>query len=734
MTPYSNSNQIFRLVALKTGNGLNEQGKLISDQYQEITKRNYLKLLEPNTIFPFFQCYQIDGNTLVYDKTKDLSKLYNLDQSVDVNIDVSAIVGRNGSGKSTLLEIIYQAIFNLSIAKEILLDSNKKKLDMYQDYLECTIYYQIAKEEYVKIEFTFNDKKQGCSIFKSVKHDKTKFVFSNEVEVGNFDLKELFYNIVVNYSIYGLNDKRIGDWINNLFHKNDSYQVPIVINPMRKQGNFDINAEEHFTRERLIANAVIKINKTEEKNWVTENQYLNELSFRINKTKVEYLEKSESIDTNTNEKLTRTIEELIEQSNIGTVETVVADALKIILYQSDTEYGNIKYAKDVELYIVKKLYRIAFTYKKYHKFLDNRSNSIPIVFISLLEPSLMSAYLEELARDKSHVTTKLRQALNYLLNDPLKETETETWKLDSGSLEVFSIAFNRFAIRLNGYSGTPINYLPPSLFRVQINIVNDKTKEESQLEDLSSGELQLVNSVQSSLYHLNNLDSYKDEDENTYKIKHRNALLIFDEIELYFHPEFQRKMVKYLLEHIDRLDLQLVKNIHILFVTHSPFILSDIPRTNLLKLEEGKPVIDDEPTFAANIYEMLKSSFFMNAGTGDYSIQKINEKLDIFNHILSLKRGLEEEKKKLENLAFDRSAEALRKERLIVSKEEELNTAISQLEKSNVTELLGAIGDGLIKKKMYQLYDACVETPDKVKKDRLEREIERLNNELNDLS
>lgn len=61
------------------------------------------------------------------------------------------------------------------------------------------------------------------------------------------NLKELshdfFYTFVSNYSLYAYNSLELNKeytddnqcWIEKIFHKNDGYQTPIVLNPYRKK-------------------------------------------------------------------------------------------------------------------------------------------------------------------------------------------------------------------------------------------------------------------------------------------------------------------------------------------------------------------------------------------------------------------------------------------------------------------------------------------------------------------
>ena len=62
------------------------------------------------------------------------------------------------------------------------------------------------------------------------------------------------------------------------------------------------------------------------------------------------------------------------------------------------------------------------------------------------------------------------------------------------------------------------------------------------------------------------------------------------------------------------------------FVTHSPFVLSDIPKNNVLFLKDGKPAYPmQEDTFGANIHTLLHNGFFLsNVPIGAFAQKKIN--------------------------------------------------------------------------------------------------------------
>ena len=116
-------------------------------------------------------------------------------------------------------------------------------------------------------------------------------------------------------------------------------------------------------------------------------------------------------------------------------------------------------------------------------------------------------------------------------------------------------------------------------------------------------------------------------------IKYSHVNIVLEEIELYFHPEMQRQYIYHLLESIKSIDLKNIKAVNILFVTHSPFILSDIPKTNILRLKEGKSYTAKfEQTFGANISELLANDFFMeNSFMGEFVRNRIISLLNFFN-------------------------------------------------------------------------------------------------------
>ena len=175
--------------------------------------------------------------------------------------------------------------------------------------------------------------------------------------------------------------------------------------------------------------------------------------------------------------------------------------------------------------------------------------------------------------------------------------------------------------------------LPPPIFDQQI-LLKKKLKDNESGEELwvkqipfnklSSGEKQLAYQLTTIVYHILNIKSVSLDN-----IKYHDINIVLDEIEVCFHPDYQRKFVKNLLGVLNRLKLNESFGIHLLMTTHSPFILSDIPSSQIMYLEEGRRLkgnrLEEMPNpFAANVSEILHQSFFLDQGfMGEFARDRI---------------------------------------------------------------------------------------------------------------
>lgn len=159
--------------------------------------------------------------------------------------------------------------------------------------------------------------------------------------------------------------------------------------------------------------------------------------------------------------------------------------------------------------------------------------------------------------------------------------------------------------------------------------------------NFSSGEKALLNFFAwiNSINILNKDKSFRNSD---------NYLFIIDEIDLYAHPQWQKQLLSLLLEQLNKEYIN--KHIQLIFTTHSPILLTDVPKSNTVfikKIENDASIIckdKRQETFSANIYDLYHDAFFLDHSyVGDFAQNFINnifkaiscQKLDLDNSIFN---------------------------------------------------------------------------------------------------
>ncbi|HTN20455.1 MAG TPA: AAA family ATPase [Pelobium sp.] len=567
------------------------------------------KVIKVGVPYIFYNQYDFSGysdhNRKVLMRPNEIPDIYSFTKSngEKLTINISALVGENGSGKSSLIELFYVACYNIAILANVLFDEEAQ--------IRLGVKFLVPNVN-VELFYQLNDKLTLLRL-----HGKSISFYKHENELFSLDkthelnLNSFFYTISINYSLHALNSDVLGIWVKKIFHKNDGYQTPIVLNPYRDRGNIEINNEEYLVKSRLLSNILGKVSRRrtpkESLRNIINDKIANRLLVTINEKKFKYNE-----DGTPNFELTAKYGDVI-------LPAVYEHFLKNKNFKPKETRLNA-YAKE---YIIRKLINIASKYDPYKK-----------LFQFFYEPGGdLEGYLLMLIGDKSHVTFKLLQALNFLSNElyiDRKESFDLTVSYLSGQLNKQAELKNKELIDI----------LPPGFFKIDIEF-----KDKGNFEDLSSGEKQRVYSIATLVYHLYNLNSTNRQRVN---IKYQVTNIVFDELELYFHPEMQRTLVNDILSNLKRMELLDITGINVLFITHSPFILSDIPSQNMLALcKDGTP--DKEglqlQTFGANIFDLLKHSFFLKKGPmGEIAQETINKTIDWLN----------DNKRKLSEMAYHR--------------------------------------------------------------------------------
>ncbi|WP_264550272.1 hypothetical protein [Flavobacterium sp. N2820] len=629
-------------------------------------------------------------------KQNRIENIYNLKNGI--NVEISAVVGLNGSGKSTLIELLYYFIYAISIHnnREKLLEEHSEKIQsiinyqrentdkLYSDSKKTNLLDLLKIAQNHDLTFYKNDfegitsgqtliknalRKRSEYLHKIKKNDKEneilikeklavslvyetiegvhsisfldgkvkyyKYDSNGKPEIdNNFFFDPFFYSICLNYSHHSLNSKVIGNWVNSLFHKNDGYVTPVVINPMRDEGNFNINRELHLSNERVMSNLTYDVVNNSEVSLLKKYE-LKKFLFSV-KNDITLIKCKGFQDKNADFKVS--ITKYLEKDEFNNLQSVKL-VRSILGKNSLIEYTNYQ---DYALgYLEKKIIKIKNNYSQL--FNDVKGNFSNPKFMHYLRTS------------ESHVTKKLRQTINFIEKT---SNPNSIWNKSSNhNYEEFSLdEFKSWLAECNpnyqnlGPSGL-MNFALPGFFNIDFEIAT-RDKAKIKLSDLSSGEQQMIFNINTITYHLYNLQSiHEDKDDEkadqvksnkkVERLKYKNISIILDEVEIYYHPEMQRELTFNLLntlENIKEVGQKGIESIHIIYLTHSPFILSDLTPSNILMLDEGKIEFkDDFKTFGANIYDLLADSFFLKSFTGKFAELKINETIewlfDLYNKL-----------------------------------------------------------------------------------------------------
>ena len=620
--------------------------------------------LQVGKFYYFLNGFEIQENGCIHIEEIRLheDRLYNdyfVGNKSNPNISVTAIVGENGAGKSSVIEFYIRLINNFAAATigEYEVNPGAQHLH-FIDGIRGELYYMIDSTPYkLKIEnrnvalssYSKKAKMVDRPIIVYMPYN-TEDIFNNELSANSSEENELypieayrprirnrqsqdniaelyknfFYTYVSNFSSYAYNTNDFANecnsdryeelirkskkkrytieqknWLNGIFHKNDGYQTPIVLAPFRNEGNIDINTENLLARERLLS-LIIAPNSE----FRTINGHLNITGFKLNlkhkKYDIKYLKQNIGFL-----RLQQKGYDDFRESII----TYWSDCISIDLLQ----YRNRKFYDEAIGYLVCKTLKISKTYRQYNKFYrDHHGISFKI------NHDVLKDLIKRLYLDKSHITKKIRQILGYIVygiydNIINENSFIHISNIPTKTADVFA--------QKSSFINSIDDLVPPPIFDVSICLKNNETGDDVHFETLSSGERQQVYSISSLLYHLSNINSVWF-DTNGQRVFYEHLNIILEEIELYFHPELQRTYLKRLFDGIKQIDIPNIKNLNICFVTHSPFVLSDIPARNILALK--KDIRDKEKislsTFGANIHEMLKNSFFLKNGSiGDYA-------------------------------------------------------------------------------------------------------------------
>lgn len=476
-------------------------------------------------------------------------------------------------------------------------------------------------------------------------------------------------------------------WLNSIFHKNDGYVRSITLNPYRDNGVINMEKEKKLAKYRLIA---LLIDGEKSKTNIFRDYALDRITFSLD---MDFIQRKFPKDSVIN--LIETVKNLIEDQNSDLSKIMESFNLEIDPQPTKSELIALAYLQ-------RKMNRVIENYESYRLYRADEEFSVYDTSDKKRKIHLQKL-CKQIKKDPSHIVTKIKQTINFLSckkNESFVENTKSTKKwLDSTftyrryakhyvqsylSLDEIITSFPppifKYEVRLNKivlndadkykknrkYLGIKtiddvkrMQNLPKGAYFISANAGKMKTtrdreervnkgiivrwngenwkKDEINLSMLSSGELQMMHTLSTHAYHIRNIMSVKND-----LIKYHNINMVFDEVEICFHPEYQRQFVSRLLAMLNALcRIKRNYNFNIFILTHSPFILSDIPSSNILYMENGKAIKVETESFGQNISDLLNQNFFLDSFVGESAVKKINSLID---YLLSKKRNLGWEK------------------------------------------------------------------------------------------
>jgi len=614
------------------------------------------------------------------------------------NINVTAIVGKNGSGKSSLFELIYYILYYNFIENEEKINLKRTAQD-FVSFPSGRAVSAFRKKNYQKI--LNNLKEEKIKVFLIVEQNEEKYLLSStsKYDTINTNIKKFNTKIdskFIYFNFFGTSfvDKFKKNWYRAFYkdieHIKNDVNLPLYAEPYISCANENISTINDNNLYYRYARVFEFIKGNEVLNNIFKP---NTIRLKLNKTYFyDNLKTLSLYDPKENP--------LLEFSDNQGYSVHIQNTNKKYIFNKKEKFNDIKliikkYIKNNNIEKLMQIY-VLFEILLNAKAVENQI----IVYLGnkFVDETNFDDLLKIIDKDYFGQDNKV---VSIVSDDErnLLELDNIIWILDS--YEEYSFLENLNQKHDVNELVSVLKYIPKW---INISFL-DKTKT---INSLSSGEKSLFSTVVNVFYHL----FLEGIDYSSQK----NIYLFLDEIEVGKHPQWQKSLINQL---INIFNSEYNIHLNIILATHSPFIISDLPKENIIfldtfnngtdknkeltstkypkldrkDLEHGNCInvskhIEINP-FGANIHTLLSDGFFMDDGLmGEFAKNKIQEILNF----------LDEEK------------------------DEELKT----IEDSQVLSIIKSIGEDFLREKLLSMYD------DKFKLSK-EEKIKRLKEELAEL-
>lgn len=505
---------------------------------------DYKNIKQEGFVFsPKYECiYNKETKELKCDKKSDY-----IENFFGENININAIVGENGSGKSNLLESILCIIFENGIP--------------WDNYKISAIFYDKGNNEYFEKSINYSILKvNGKCLLPKGKERKKVFTF--------------YYN----YSLDYIKNDENNINFNKLYHKNDNYNTPILLQPNKSEHNINLRLIDYLANQDMlsfITHKKIKFDNIDNFFEPTQCKLDFDYSYIYGKEDNSLFKYMNDLSRKKELNIFDTAPNYGLEDYSSKLEYITRDGLILLTY----------------FYVLKKII------KKQEYIIDNElENYIKTNNYNKALELLKEKKFSILFKPKyTYQSYKINQSLVFI--DFLEKQENK-----------YRISDDKIRIDKN-------NKLLLSLAPwISIEFFD---KRNVSFYSLSYGQRFLIRFLYSFLNQINNLTTHNEYD---------NIILLLDEVEMGLHPQWQKEFLSLLLKVMNKFKTKF--KYQIIITSHSPFILSDLPKENVVLLKKGKKTqeFDNMQTFGANIHTLLSNGFFMQDGLiGQFAKDKINE-------------------------------------------------------------------------------------------------------------
>jgi len=543
------------------------------EEYKNIKKQGF-------NFSPRFTCkYDDETKELTIDENKEYVSIF------PKNVNVTAIVGENGSGKSSLFEVLTFLFYQGVIV-------NREDKTFFLFYKDYSFFVQCENYKHKKIKL---------SDFINIKNNTSIKINDNFCSRGDMPLlhfSNCISDITKNYSLKDLKSY-------DKFYNGIQPTTPL----MKSEDSYD-NFNQKF---QYILKKNDKFFNFIDENFIFDSYQceiqLQEIEVNIvqydNKEFSQYISFQKDTSLNNEELLYKMLIVLALEMTMGKIHRSQHPSLKPNTANAEILKQYIR--KNIEDKIINKIDNfndssLKFTLETCKKSLEKIDENFPK---EIFDINLFSDYSKYQPKEPMNNLHKLLG--DYSVPQSNTIFQSRIFRVEDNYLETI-------------YKNELLNFMMNNNI-LRCNFLNSK-KNNCHFLELSSGEKLFLNVLTNFSYTLFRLsDDFR-------------SVMLFDEIELSFHPNWQKRLLKSLIHIQDELSKSKRLYLHLIFTSHSPFILSDLPKENVIFLEKGEQVypFENKQTFGANIHTLLSHGFFMKAGLmGEFAKGKIEDVINYLN-------------------------------------------------------------------------------------------------------